>query len=103
MSISGELEYSGQICVGVVQSLLAGGPGHADMGDAASFETAVGRATETFDREAEQPGRSIFTFSPVLFSYWGAGAHVSLGQPRRAIEQAQQAVELCDAAPADWP
>jgi hypothetical protein len=37
------------------------------------------------------------------YPYYGASCYVWLHQPRRAMEEAEQAIEMCDAAPADWP
>jgi hypothetical protein len=77
--------------------------GHARMGDAASFEQAVGRATEAFDRLPEQPEGGIFSFTAADFPYYGASCYVWVGQARHATEQAREAIALFDAAPADWP
>jgi len=77
--------------------------GLARTGDAAGFEGAMGRAAQAFGRLTEPPGRTLFSFDPASFPFYGASSYVWLSQPRRAVEQAQRAIELLDAAPADWP
>ncbi len=76
---------------------------HARMGDLHNFERAMGLATESFDQMTEQPTSSIFSVTAPDFSYYAGTSYLWLQQPRRAREQAQEAIGLCDAAPAGYP
>ena len=89
--------------VGAVRLYWQEARGSARMGDAAGFEHAVGRATATFDRLASEPDPGVFSFTAADFPYYGATCYVWLDQPRRAMDEAEQAIRVFDAAPADWP
>lgn len=89
--------------VSTVRLLSLEARAHARVGDRPSFERAMGLATEAFDHLPEQSTGSIFSFSAPYFPYYGGSCYVWLHEPRRAVEQAERAIELCDAAAADWP
>ncbi|MFN2591360.1 MAG: hypothetical protein ABR532_00790 [Candidatus Dormibacteria bacterium] len=89
--------------VGVVRLCWQEARGHARMGDAAGFEHAVGCATQAFDRLVSQPDPGVFSFAAADFPYYGATCYVWLDEPRRAMDEAEQAIRVFDAAPTDWP
>ncbi|MGH8904292.1 MAG: helix-turn-helix domain-containing protein [Egibacteraceae bacterium] len=66
-------------------------------------ERAMAAAERGFDGLSQPPNGSIFSFDRPFLLYYAGTAYVGLRQPKRAQECAEQAIALCDAAPADWP
>lgn len=66
-------------------------------------EHAMAAAERGFDGLSQQPNGSIFSFDRPFLPYYAGTAYVDLRQSKRAREYADQAIALCDAAPADWP
>ena len=75
----------------------------ARMGERANVERAMAAAEEAFDCLRQTPTTSIFSFDRPYLPFYGGTAYVWLEAPKLAQASAEQAIALCDSAPADWP
>jgi hypothetical protein len=73
------------------------------MGERANAERAMGAAEIAFSNLLQKPTGSIFSFDRPYLPYYGGTVYTWLQEPKRAQECAEQAIILCDGAPADWP
>jgi len=63
----------------------------------------MGAAEMAFGNLVQKPTGSIFSFDHPYLPYYAGTAYVWLEEPKLAQESAEQAIALCDGAPADWP
>lgn len=75
----------------------------ARRGDRTGAEDALGRAEHALDLRAGAPTGSLFSFDAPYLPYYAGTAYRWLGDDRRALAWAGEAIELCDADPLAWP
>ncbi len=76
---------------------------HARLGDRDGTDAALADARNAADALVERPDRSIFSFDLPYLPFYAGTSYVWLGQAEAARTHAQEAIALCDAAPANWP
>jgi tetratricopeptide (TPR) repeat protein len=76
---------------------------YARLGDADLTSKSLQVAEDSLMATSEPVTTSIFSFDAPYLPFYAGTSNVWIGRFHQARQHAERAIELCDAAPADWP